>query len=176
MKSWTMDRLWSSWSLAKYFSIWLLLDTGGENLNQKNLLKRKSKQKKTPIRSFQIKNLQKITTKIALLITNKNSEWKNKLRIQQKRHLKVSTNKKKYVRRLQIQILFYMNKIPPCSVPPPPPHFFSRFFASIKNANRFWNNGQILTFKVSKQPYRSLIHDRIICKWRQCLLVGQKWN
>ena len=40
----------------------------------------------------------------------------------------------------------------------------------------FRNNRRILTFKVSKRPYRSLLHDRIICKWRQCLLGGQKWN
>ena len=31
-------------------------------------------------------------------------------------------------------ILFYMNKIPPCSVTP---HFFPHFRASIRNANRF---------------------------------------
>ena len=53
---------------------------------------------------------------------------------------------------------------------------FSHFLASIRNANRFWNNGWILTFKVSKRPYRSHLHDRFICKWRQCLLGGQKWN
>ena len=41
---------------------------------------------------------------------------------------------------------------------------------------RIWNNGWILMFKVSKRPYRSPLHDRIICKWRQCLLGGQKWN
>ena len=40
----------------------------------------------------------------------------------------------------------------------------------------FWNNRWILTFKVSKRPYRSLLHERIICKWRQCLLGCQKWN
>ena len=39
-----------------------------------------------------------------------------------------------------------------------------------------WYNGRILMFKVSKQPYWSPLHDRIICKWRQCLLGGQKWN
>ena len=38
------------------------------------------------------------------------------------------------------------------------------------------NNGRILMFKVSKRPCRSPLHDRIICKWRQCLLGGQKWN
>ena len=36
-----------------------------------------------------------------------------------------------------------------------------------------WKNGQFLMFKVSKQPYWSLLHDRIICKWRKCLLGGQ---
>ena len=40
----------------------------------------------------------------------------------------------------------------------------------------FWNDRRILMFKVSKWPYRSLLHDRIICKWCQCLLGGQKWN
>ena len=39
---------------------------------------------------------------------------------------------------------------------------------------RIWNNGWISTFKVSKRLYRSPLHDRIICKWRQCLLGGQK--
>ena len=38
---------------------------------------------------------------------------------------------------------------------------------------RISNNGRILMFKVSKRPYRSPLHDRIICKWRQCLLGGQ---
>ena len=32
---------------------------------------------------------------------------------------------------------------------------------------RLWNNGRILMFKVSKQPYRSPQHDRIICKWEE---------
>ena len=41
---------------------------------------------------------------------------------------------------------------------------------------RIWNNGWIWTFKMSKRPYQSLLHDRTICKWRQCLLDGQKWN
>ena len=56
------------------------------------------------------------------------------------------------------------------------PHFFLHFFASIRNANRFWNNGWILIFKVSKQPYWSVQHDRIIWKWRHFMPVGQKWN
>ena len=64
-----------------------------------------------------------------------------------------------------------MNKIPPfCSVPPCS-SLFSHFFASIRNANRFWNNGQILTFKVSKRPYPSSPHDEIICRWRHHPLV-----
>ena len=78
-------------------------------------------------------------------------------------------------------ILFYMNKIPfllRSSVPPflRSSSLFSHFFASIGNAYRIWNNRRILTFKVSKGLYQSFLHDRIICKWRQCLLGGQKWN
>ena len=30
---------------------------------------------------------------------------------------------------------------------------------------KIWNSGQILMFKVSRQPYRSARHDRIICSW-----------
>ena len=41
---------------------------------------------------------------------------------------------------------------------------------------RMQNNRWILTFKVCKQPYQSLRQDRIICKWCQYLLGGQKWN
>ena len=37
-------------------------------------------------------------------------------------------------------------------------------------------SGQILAFEVSIQPYQSAQHDRIICKWCQCLLSGQNWN
>ena len=37
---------------------------------------------------------------------------------------------------------------------------------------RIWTNRRILTFKVSKGPYWSPLHDRIICKWCQCLLGG----
>ena len=40
----------------------------------------------------------------------------------------------------------------------------------------YWNHGPILTFKVSKRPYWSLLHDRIMWKWCQCLLGGQNWN
>ena len=38
------------------------------------------------------------------------------------------------------------------------------------------NNGRILMFKVSKWPYQSPRHDRIICKWHHCLHSGQKSN
>ena len=67
-----------------------------------------------------------------------------------------------------LNILFYMNKIPCSSVPPflhSDSSLFSHFFASIKNVNRFWNNGWILTFRVSKQLYLSSWHDKSICKW-----------
>ena len=40
----------------------------------------------------------------------------------------------------------------------------------------FWNNRRIFMFKVSKRPYQSSRYDRIIGKWRQCLLGAQKWN
>jgi len=56
------------------------------------------------------------------------------------------------------------------------PHFFSHFFASIRNANRFWNNGWILTFQVSKRPYRSCQHDEIISRWRHHPPGGENWN
>ena len=46
-------------------------------------------------------------------------------------------------------ILFYMNKIPFLR----DSSLFPHFFASIRNANRFWNNGQILMYKVSKWLY-----------------------
>ena len=39
---------------------------------------------------------------------------------------------------------------------------------------RFWTNGQILMFKVSKQPYQSPPHDKITCKWRNFLPGGKK--
>ena len=65
-----------------------------------------------------------------------------------------------------------MNKIPPT----PPTHFSLYFFASVRNAYRIWNNGRILIFKVSKWLYWSHLHDRIIYKWCQYLLGGQKWN
>ena len=46
---------------------------------------------------------------------------------------------------------------------------------------RISNNGRILMFKVSKQPYRSPLHDRIICKWPQIKKFHkthppQKWD
>ena len=41
---------------------------------------------------------------------------------------------------------------------------------------RISNNGRIFIFKVSKRPYRSPLHYRIICNWCQCFLGGQKWN
>ena len=53
---------------------------------------------------------------------------------------------------------------------------FPHFFASIRKTYRIWNNEQILTFKVSKWPYWSSPHHRIICKWHLCLLRDQKWN
>ena len=58
------------------------------------------------------------------------------------------------------------------SVPPPPPELLYH----PSSTYIFSNNRRILTFMVSKPPYRSLLHDRIICKWHQCLLGGQKWN
>ena len=41
---------------------------------------------------------------------------------------------------------------------------------------RISNNGRILMFKVSKRPYQSPWHNRIICKWYHCLHSGQKLN
>ena len=41
---------------------------------------------------------------------------------------------------------------------------------------RIWNNRQILMFKVSKWPYRSCQHDRIICMWCHYIPSGQKWK
>ena len=76
-------------------------------------------------------------------------------------------------------ILFYMNKIPPPPTPPPAPpapYFSPIFFTSIRNGCRIWNNGRILMFKVSKWPYQSPHHDRIICKLCHCLTSVQKWN
>ena len=62
-------------------------------------------------------------------------------------------------------ILFYMNKIPPFLLLLLLLLFtFFPFFASIRNAYRILNNGQTLTFKVSKQLYRSSQHDRSIYK------------
>ena len=45
--------------------------------------------------------------------------------------------------------------------------------ATCCSVNRIWNNGQILTFKVSKQPYQSPRHYRIICKWCHYLPGGK---
>ena len=71
-------------------------------------------------------------------------------------------------------ILFYMNKI---SAYYYSSSLFFPFSCSHPGSTyRIWNNGQILMFKVSKRPYRSPRHDRIICKWRHCPLGGQKWN
>ena len=53
---------------------------------------------------------------------------------------------------------------------------FSQIVASDCSAYISLNNGRILMFKVSKWPYQSCLHDKITCKWRQCLLGGQKWN
>ena len=55
----------------------------------------------------------------------------------------------------------------------PHPHFFPIFFASIRNANKFSNNGWILTFKVSKQPYQSPLYDRIIGSGANVSLVAK---
>ena len=37
-------------------------------------------------------------------------------------------------------------------------------------------SGHILVFEVSRQPYFSFQHDRVICKWWQCLHKGQNLN
>ena len=39
-----------------------------------------------------------------------------------------------------------------------------------------WNNGRILMFKVSKWPYRSSPHDKIICRWRHNPPGGENLN
>ena len=41
---------------------------------------------------------------------------------------------------------------------------------------RFLTNGQILMFKVSKQPYQYPPNNRITCKWRNFLPGGQNLN
>ena len=41
---------------------------------------------------------------------------------------------------------------------------------------RFLTNGQILMFKVSKQPYQCPGYDRVIGKQCDYLPSGQKWN
>ena len=59
----------------------------------------------------------------------------------------------------------------------PPFHFaVPDFLPTTSSLYRIWNNGHISKFKVSKQLYWSFRHDRNICKWRQCLLSGQKLN
>ena len=52
----------------------------------------------------------------------------------------------------------------------------TRVFAIPSSGYRIWNNRQILTFKVSKPPYQSAKHDRMICKWCHYPPGGQKWN
>ena len=70
------------------------------------------------------------------------------------------------------QIPFYIIEI--LRTPAPgAAHFFLQYPVS---AYKIWNNGWILIFKVSKQSYWSVQHDRIICKWRHCLHSGQKLN
>ena len=59
----------------------------------------------------------------------------------------------------------------------PPPPYFPPFFCFYEEcAYRIWNNGQIITFKMSKSLYQSSQHDRIICKWHQCLSGHRNWN
>ena len=53
------------------------------------------------------------------------------------------------------------------------PHLASRFLATSCWVYRIWNNEQILTFKVSKQPYWSLLHDRIIASGANVSLVAK---
>ena len=70
------------------------------------------------------------------------------------------------------QIPFYIIEI--LRTPAPgAAHFILQYPVS---AYKIWNNGWILIFKVSKQPYWSVQHDRIIWKWRHFMPVGQKWN
>ena len=52
----------------------------------------------------------------------------------------------------------------------------TKYLAISCSVYRIWINGQIFMFKVSKQPYQSTWHDRIIGKWCHCLPGGQKCN
>ena len=56
------------------------------------------------------------------------------------------------------------------SVPPP------ELLHAPSSAYISWNNGRILMFKVSKQPYQSSRHDEIICRWRHDPTGGENLN
>ena len=77
-------------------------------------------------------------------------------------------------KKYQVGVTVMPKGISPITAPYRP--FFPILLHHPGSAYIFWNNRQILTFKVSKGPYWSLLHDRIICKWCQCLLGGQIWN
>ena len=84
---------------------------------------------------------------------------------------------------MYVYIILQYNKIESSSIwirfptpppaPTPPPHFFSQHPVSVYI---FWNNGQILMFKVSKRPYWCARHDGIIFRWRDNPPGGEKLN